>query len=489
MKTLLLAIGVFYSSIAIGQIANGSTAPNFTATDINGSTYDLYADYLDQGKAVILDVSATWCGPCWNYHHSHALANLYKVYGDAGSGELGIFLVEGDGNTSLADLQGTGTNTIGDWVTGTDYPIIDDVNIASDYQISYFPTIFGICPDTANGNHTVYLAGQLNASDMIAWLSSNCGSTLNGIQNNASITEAAVQKICLGEFTPQVSIGNHSGNNLSSLVLELKENNNIIETKNWNGNLNPFEEATVSFNTLTGVTNNTTYNVNISLPNGQTDMYPDYNEGSFDSELAAISSSNNINIKIVTDQYPGETSWKLTDENGNILAAAGPYQGNGTSPGGADADTEFNYPVVLPNSVSCYELVVEDSYGDGLQATNGNSGYWVNDGNTDIINSGIRPDFGTLSEEPLQYEGGSSVEENTEGRFSIYPNPTKDLLTITTKERTQLLLTNTLGETLTNKTLHPGSTQIDLTGLSKGVYYVHFQSEFSRQTQKIILQN
>ncbi|HNP49597.1 MAG TPA: TlpA disulfide reductase family protein, partial [Bacteroidia bacterium] len=139
----LLILGSYQSQ---AQLSDGSIAPDFTATDINGNTYHLY-DYLDQGKTVVIDVSATWCGPCWAYHNSGALEDLYAQYGPSGTNSMMVFFIEGDGTTTLADLQGTGTNTQGNWVAGTPYPIIDNAGIGNSYAIRYFPTIYMICPD------------------------------------------------------------------------------------------------------------------------------------------------------------------------------------------------------------------------------------------------------------------------------------------------------------------------------------------------------
>ena len=124
---LALVIVLFLINNVNAQMANGSTGPDFTINDINGNSISLYSDFLDQGIPVIMDISATWCPPCWSFHEGHAMKDIYMNYGMGGSGEIGILFVEGDGSTGLADLQGTG-NTAGDWVTGTPYPIIDDGN-------------------------------------------------------------------------------------------------------------------------------------------------------------------------------------------------------------------------------------------------------------------------------------------------------------------------------------------------------------------------
>ena len=169
---LLLLLSCLGWSVAQAQLPNGSIAPDFTATDINGVSYNLY-DLLDQGKTVYLDISATWCGPCWSYHNTHAFKNLWEQKGPPGTNEAFLFMIEGDGATNTACLYGPSGcvgGTQGDWVDGTPYPIIDDAGIASLYAITYFPTIYCICP----ADKKVYVAGQQSATGLWNFRASKC---------------------------------------------------------------------------------------------------------------------------------------------------------------------------------------------------------------------------------------------------------------------------------------------------------------------------
>ena len=119
MKHLYTAlIALFISLSAAAQLPDGSIAPDFTATDINGDEHNLYS-LLDQGKKVIIDFSATWCPPCWGYHETGALEDIWETYGPDGTDEVYVFFIEGDDDTNMDDLEGNTSGTMGNWIDGT----------------------------------------------------------------------------------------------------------------------------------------------------------------------------------------------------------------------------------------------------------------------------------------------------------------------------------------------------------------------------------
>jgi hypothetical protein len=159
LKLLLLTLISFFTLTSSAQLPNGSTAPDWTLTDVNGTAHNLY-NYLDNSYTVFLDFSAVWCGPCWGYHTSGALEGLYEQHGPSGfpnvdantTDDVMVFMIEGDAN-ALSCLYGTGCGTQGDWITGTHYPVfctdgtVNNDNTTSLYDIGFWPTIYMICPD------------------------------------------------------------------------------------------------------------------------------------------------------------------------------------------------------------------------------------------------------------------------------------------------------------------------------------------------------
>lgn len=144
MRRLFTLLALSISALTYGQFG---TAEDFTVTDLDGNEHNLY-QILESGKPVILDVSATWCPPCWQLHQTHALENLHQKYGPEGTDQAVVMFYEGDPNTTLDQLMGVG-NTRGNWLEGTSYPFINEAPLTLSRTIYWpegFPTVSLIRP-------------------------------------------------------------------------------------------------------------------------------------------------------------------------------------------------------------------------------------------------------------------------------------------------------------------------------------------------------
>jgi len=176
MKKIITCFSLLLTSATLSFSQVGAVAPDFTVKDLDGNSHNLYS-ILNSGKIVILDVSATWCGPCWNFHTKHYLKDLNDIYGEKGQNIARVIFYEGDKATTLLDLQGKTSGTMGDWITGTNYPIINESTISLNLKIYAplgFPTINVICPATKKIVADLFDSQSLAAMKTV--IETKCGS-------------------------------------------------------------------------------------------------------------------------------------------------------------------------------------------------------------------------------------------------------------------------------------------------------------------------
>ena len=168
MSRWLLFIGLaLWIHPVKSQLANGAPAPDFTVTDINGNTYNLYSKMGTKGACV--DFSVTWCMICWAFQQEGTLKNIYNNLSNYATT---VFL-EADFNTNTNCLYGPPGcvgGYQGDWVTGSPFPIVDlsptnGPNVRSNYAISFFPTVYVISPDKR-----AWEVHSLIYQDFVNWL-------------------------------------------------------------------------------------------------------------------------------------------------------------------------------------------------------------------------------------------------------------------------------------------------------------------------------
>ena len=91
-----------------------------------------------------------------------------------------------------------------------------------------------------------------------------------------------------------------------------------------------------------------------------------YNPGATIDDGSCIIGGVEITFTILTDNYPGETTWSIADANGSVVMTGGPYSSSATT---------YSSTVCVDNG--CYDLTINDSFGDGICCAYGTGNYVI----------------------------------------------------------------------------------------------------------------
>jgi hypothetical protein len=155
--------------------------------------------------------------------------------------------------------------------------------------------------------------------------------------------------------------------------------------------------------------------------------------------------------------------------------------------------------------------VAYEDYGNSQKATvmKFDGSNWVNVGNADFskgsaqgTNLAFSPSgvpyvsFKDYEEQArvtvMKYDSTySGINEKQESRLSIYPNPATDKITLETTgavKESNLAIVNAQGQELISRKITEPKTQIDISNLPSGVYFVRLLNEKTVEVGKIIKQ-
>lgn len=509
MKKQLKIFTILLFSVTFGvtyaQLPNGSIAPDFTITDIEGNSHRLY-ELLDSGYTVVIDLNATWCYPCWSYHESGELENLWEEHGPAGAtgvsanttDDVFVMMIESESSNSIDQIYGTtgnsgnaqADNTYGDWTIGTNFPIVDDASVASSYGLTYFPTIFTICP-----NRILTLSGQISA-DAHYNLAQECPSIVDGVNVAILSTVPSLSSGCTNSASGdiEVTIQNSGTDNssLGTISIAVVADGDTLAVEEYNAsNLAQFATDVITFENLQ--TSAESYSVVITTEDDN--LVDNLTFGTI--EYFENETNQFVTVNLLTDAFVNETYIEIKDENDNVIwfegndGVANNYNNENsnvpedpTNP--LSNNTNYSWQVNLP-STGCFTFTIGDYYGDGLNSSiyenGGPDGSWsIEDNNGIVITQIEEPNFGGSDKTAFKNNSPGDTTRIDEYQnvisLSLYPNPVNSVgelrFDLTQASTVGLEVVDLLGKVMLskNESLTAGQQNIhfDVADLPNGVY-------------------
>lgn len=159
---------------------------------------------------------------------------------------------------------------------------------------------------------------------------------------------------CISQIEGSVQITNNGILDLSSADIQFFINDIMVNEINWTGNLKYCESEVIEFQLDNLEPGNSELKIVVSNPNGETDEIQENNIQLIPIEY--LIDGIEITIRVLTDEFPSETSWELYDNQGELVAISDIYP---------EPFTVYDRVLCL-NRDSCYSFIFKDSYGDGI---------------------------------------------------------------------------------------------------------------------------
>lgn len=293
------------------------------------------------------------------------------------------------------------------------------------------------------------------------------------LNDDLALQEIISNATCDGEVNAQIKVINKGINPVTTFNLKYHYNDEADATIPWSGNLQPNETVLIDLPSSThgvGV-----HNLSATIESTN-DENLNNNSGSTVFEVLETYETDKITINLTTDRYAVETSWKIFDENNNVIAQNAALQNNSTT----------STVVTLPEN-GCYRFEIYDEYGDGICCNYGEGSYSIQTEDGTIIKEGAS--FGSVETTNFKIDKNLSNQNFAGSKFEIYPNPTNDEITLDVDAKFGTYnyeIFSMTGQKLGNGKAN-GKTKLYMKSYGKGVYMIHIKTENGKSISKKVM--
>lgn len=285
-------------------------------------------------------------------------------------------------------------------------------------------------------------------------------------------------------FSPEMSVINTGTSTAVSLTYTFSLNDAPADTLSMDINIEPGQVQTLTLPEVQPADGENSLRVEVITVNG----VPDEREAGnvIRTVFYRFFEDAEVRVRIRLDDYPQETTWRITSENGTALYTGGPYGAN--DPGSTVTES------FCIGREMCFYFEIFDLAGDGLCCAFGQGFYAVEDGDGRVRATGAS--FGSEARHTICYRlpGAPIPEEDV--RFGIYPNPTDFSATFLLKghrgDEAEIRVFDTRGRAVWQNLTYSAESEIaefpfPANQLNAGVYVVVIEAGGERYSSRMVV--
>ena len=275
---------------------------------------------------------------------------------------------------------------------------------------------------------------------------------------------------CSKEKKFTASVSNAGTETLTSIKFEISVKNGSTTEYEWTGNLPVYGSVNVDLFAEIPF-GGEVVSVKIVEANGQAFTFEKSLQAKCEEwiqiELGDTDPSEEFKLELAQDRFGTQTTWFVVDHNDKVIAEGGPYE---MLPQSGIKVHEINFTVPAGE---CAMFVIEDNVGNGITSESFGKGYYKiydSKGNIVVESDG---NFGHGEYHVIYVHGAMSVADVNESSYNVFPNPVKDVLTVSGENMKQVTVYNALGQLVKSVSCSDDTVQINVNDLQSGMYFVN----------------
>ncbi|MBO5957673.1 MAG: Omp28-related outer membrane protein [Bacteroidales bacterium] len=269
------------------------------------------------------------------------------------------------------------------------------------------------------------------------------------------------------KFTANVVNGGTEA--LTSIKFEVSVNNGATTTHEWTGELPSYNNVDIDMFAEVPF-GGELVTVKIVEANGTPFTFETSVMGKCDEwiqvELGETQAKEEFKLELAQDRFGNQTTWKVYNHKDDVIAEGGPYKML------TESGIEVHEEYFTAPAGDCLMFVIEDNVGNGINNNFGQGYYKIYDSKGNLL---VESDgkFGFGEYHIIYLHGAMSVEDVEETSYNVYPNPVKDVLTISGEDMKQVTVYNALGQMVKSINCNDNTVQINVNDLQNGMYFVN----------------